>query len=72
MKIPAESPERGIPAVPVPWNVTTWQHTAERAEAVLSELLVPGVKVAASTVWEILHEAGIDSWAPPSTRTRPG
>lgn len=24
------------------------------------ELLVPGVKVAASTVWEILHEAGID------------
>ena len=24
------------------------------------ELLVPGVKVAASTVWEILHDAGID------------
>jgi hypothetical protein len=24
------------------------------------ELLVLGVKVAASTVWEILHEAGID------------
>jgi hypothetical protein len=24
------------------------------------ELLVPGVKVAASTIWEILHEAGID------------
>jgi hypothetical protein len=23
------------------------------------ELLVPGVKVAASTVWEILHDAGI-------------
>ncbi|HWG61916.1 MAG TPA: hypothetical protein VG253_09405 [Streptosporangiaceae bacterium] len=38
MKIPAESPGRGILAVPVPWNLTTWQHTAERAEAVLSEL----------------------------------
>jgi putative transposase len=24
------------------------------------ELLVPGVNVAASTVWEILHDAGID------------
>ena len=29
------------------------------------ELLVLGVKVAASTVWEILHEAGID---PPPER----
>jgi len=38
MKIAAESPGRGIPAVPVPWTLTTWQHTAERAEAVLSEV----------------------------------
>jgi transposase len=28
------------------------------------ELLVLGVKVAASTVWEILHDAGIDLWVP--------
>jgi hypothetical protein len=32
-----------------------WRH-----RRVHGELLVPGVKVAASTVWEILHEAGID------------
>jgi hypothetical protein len=38
MKITAESPGRGIPALPVPWNLTTWQHTAERADAVLSEV----------------------------------
>jgi hypothetical protein len=38
MKIAAESPGRGIPAVPVPWSLTTWQHTAERSEAVLSEV----------------------------------
>ena len=31
------------------------------------ELLVLGIKVAASTVWEILHEAGIDP-APQRTR----
>jgi hypothetical protein len=38
MKIAAQSPGRGIPALPVPWSLTTWQHTAERAEAVLSEV----------------------------------
>jgi putative transposase len=32
------------------------------------ELLVLGIKVAASTVWEILHEAGIDP-APERTST---
>ena len=38
MKIVAESPGHDIPALPVPWSLTTWQHTAERAEAVLSEV----------------------------------
>ena len=38
MKIAAESPGRDIPVLPVPWNLTTWQHTAEKAEAVLSEV----------------------------------
>lgn len=35
------------------------------------ELLVLGVKVAASTVWEILHEAGIDP-APNAAPPCPG
>lgn len=38
MKITAESPGRGIPALPIPWNLTTWQHTAERADNVLSDV----------------------------------
>ncbi len=38
MKIAAESPGCDIPALPVPWNLTTWQHTAQKAEAVLSEV----------------------------------
>jgi len=36
------------------------------------ELLVLGIKVAASTVWEILHEAGIDPAPERSSTTRPG
>src|SRR6266487_435447 len=35
-----------------------WHRTGYRR--IHGELLLPGVKVAASTVWEILHEAGID------------
>jgi hypothetical protein len=35
-------------------------HRAPGRLTIHGELLVLGIKVAASTVWEILHEAGID------------
>jgi hypothetical protein len=43
-----------------PRTVRSIRVLALRYRRVHGELLVLGVKVAASTVWEILHEAGID------------